>query len=62
MSDGLTLDVFDRRQGHKRKFRELYRLNAVETLSPADAFQLVIVPVTHYALVQTLKGVVLGIT
>ena len=56
--DGLPLDVFDRRKGHKRNFRGLYRLNAVETLSSTDAFELVVVPVKHYALVQTLKKVV----
>ncbi len=56
--DGLALDVFDRRKGHKRNFRGLYRLHAVETVSPKDTFELVIVPVKHYALVQTLKEVV----
>jgi 2-dehydropantoate 2-reductase len=56
--DGLPLDVFDRRKGHRRNFRGLYRLNAVSTVSPADAFELVIVPVKHYALVQTLEEVV----
>jgi 2-dehydropantoate 2-reductase len=56
--DGLPLDVFDRRKGHKRNSRGLYRLNAVETLSPTDTFELVIVPVKHYALRQTLKEIV----
>ena len=56
--DGLPLDVFDRRKGHKRNFRGLYRLHAVETVSPKDTFELVIIPVKHYALVQTLKEVV----
>jgi 2-dehydropantoate 2-reductase len=56
--DGLPLDVFDRRKGHKRNFRGLYRLNAVETLSATDTFELVIVPVKHYALRQTLKEIV----
>jgi 2-dehydropantoate 2-reductase len=56
--NGMTLNVFDRRKGHKRNFRGLYRLNAVETLSPADTFELVIVPVKHYALLQTLKEIV----
>ena len=53
--DGLPLDVFDRRKGHKRHFYGRYRLNAVETLPPTDTFELVIVPVKHYALVETLK-------
>jgi ketopantoate reductase len=56
--DGLPLDVFDRRKGHKRNFRGQYRLHAAETVSPKDTFELVIVPVKHYALVQTLKEVV----
>ena len=56
--DGLPLDVFDRRKGHKRNLRGLYRLHAVETVSAKDAFELVIVPVKHYALVQTLKEIV----
>ncbi len=55
---GMPLDMFDRRKGHKRNFRGLYRLNAVETLSPSEAYELVIVPVKHYALEDTLKEVV----
>jgi ketopantoate reductase len=58
LRDGLVLDVFDRRKRHKRSFRGLYRLNAVETLSPSDTFEFVIVPVKHYALLQTLKEIV----
>jgi ketopantoate reductase len=58
LRDGLTLDMFDRRKRHKRNSGGLYRLNAVETLSPVDTFELVIVPVKHYALAETLKGVV----
>jgi 2-dehydropantoate 2-reductase len=55
LRDGLAMDVFDRRKGRKRNFCGLYRLDAVETLSPTDSFELVVVPVKHYALVQTLK-------
>jgi len=58
LRDGLTLDMLDRRKGHKRKSRCLYRLNAVETLSPTDTFELVVIPVKHYALAQTLKEIV----
>lgn len=55
---GMALDISDRRKAHKRNFRGLYRLNAVETLSSASAFELVIVPVKHYALIETLVEVV----
>lgn len=56
--DGLPLDMFDRRKGHKQNFRGLYRLNAVEALPTAESFELVILPVKHYALMETLKGIV----
>jgi ketopantoate reductase len=58
LGDGVKLDVFDRRKGHKRHFYGRYRLNAVETLPSTDTSELVIVPVKHYALLQTLKEVV----
>ena len=58
LRDGLAVDIFDRRKGHPRKFQGLYNLDAVETLLPADAFDLVIVPVKHYALVRTLEDIV----
>ena len=54
---GLKLDVIDRRRGHKRNFRGLYKLEAVETLVPDASFELVIVPVKHYALAATLKEI-----
>jgi len=57
LRDGMKLDVFDRRKGQKRKFCGVYKLNAAETLSPTDTFELVIVP-KHYALLQTLKEIV----
>jgi len=58
LGGGLKLDVFDRCKGHKRNFRGLYRLTAVEAVSPTHSFELVIAPVKHYALVKTLKEVV----
>lgn len=58
LRDGIALDIFDRRKGHERSFCGRYTLNAAETLSPADVFELVIAPVKHYALVQTLKEIV----
>ena len=61
LRDGVPLDMFDRRKGHKghkRNFHGLYKLDAVETLSSTGAFELVIVPVKHYVLRQTLKEIV----
>jgi 2-dehydropantoate 2-reductase len=58
LREGLAVDILDRRKGRKRNFHGFYRLQAVETLAPADDFELVIVPVKHYALVKTLKEIV----
>ena len=56
LRDGITVDVFDLRKGHNRNFRGLYRLHVVETLLPDATFELVIVPVKHYALLQAPQG------
>jgi 2-dehydropantoate 2-reductase len=57
LRDGVAVDVFDRRKGRKRKYRGLYKLNVVEALSPAETFELIIVPTKHYALAQTLEQI-----
>jgi 2-dehydropantoate 2-reductase len=56
--DGLPVDMLDLRKGHKRRVHGVYKLAATESVSPADGFELVIVPVKHYALAETLKEVV----
>lgn len=58
LRDGLALDMYDRRKGHKRKFHGRYKLNAVEALSRADAFEMIIAPTKHYALAETLREIV----
>jgi 2-dehydropantoate 2-reductase len=58
LRDGVALDVFDRRKGHKRNFHGMYGLNAVENISSTETFELVMVPVKHYVLLQTLKEIV----
>lgn len=55
---GLAIDLFDRRKGRKRSFNGLYKLTAVERLTTADSFELIVVPTKHYALAQTLEGIV----
>jgi len=58
LHDGVRLDMVDRRKEHKAYFRGVYRLRAAEELSPTETPELVIVPVKHYALVETLKEIV----
>ncbi|MGB0034080.1 MAG: 2-dehydropantoate 2-reductase N-terminal domain-containing protein [Candidatus Acidiferrales bacterium] len=58
LSNGLAIDLFDKRKGRKRRFRGLYRLTAVEALTSANSLALIIVPTKHYALEQTLGEIV----
>lgn len=58
LREGRPIDLFDRRKGHPRNFRGVYRLDPIETLSPTDSFDWVIVPVKHYSLDQTLREIV----
>jgi len=58
LRQGLQIDMYDRRKGHRRKFRGLYKVDVTESLSPVSDFEWVIVPVKHYALAETLKGIV----
>ncbi|HTS88732.1 MAG TPA: 2-dehydropantoate 2-reductase N-terminal domain-containing protein [Gemmatimonadales bacterium] len=58
LSDGLAMDVLDKRGGHARRFRGRYALRPTETIAGAPRFDLVIVPVKHYRLMETLEQVV----
>ncbi len=58
LRDGQPIDVYDRRKGHKHNFRGVYKLFATESLSPADTFDWVIVPVKHYDLAEALEEIV----
>jgi 2-dehydropantoate 2-reductase len=58
LRDGVAVDVFDRRKGRKRNYRGLYKLKVVEALSPAEAYELIIVPTKHYVLAHTLEEIV----
>jgi 2-dehydropantoate 2-reductase len=57
-SDGIPIDVFDRRKGRKRYFRGEYRLTVTESISQTDAYSLVIVPTKHYHLKAALDQLV----
>ncbi len=57
-SNGLAMDIYDRRQGHPRRVIENYPMHVTEQVTPADHFDLVIIPTKHYTLDQTLQQVV----
>lgn len=57
-SNGLVVDMYDVRKGHKRNFIGHYPIRVTETLNPSDGYELVIVPTKHYHLLDTLKQIV----
>lgn len=57
-SEGIEIDMYDVRKGHKRDFLGHYAIRVTETLTPSDGYDLVIVPTKHYHLLETLKQIV----
>jgi len=57
-ADGLDIDMYDVRKGHKRNFTGHYPIRVTETIQPADGYDLLIVPTKHYHLLQTLRDIV----
>ena len=57
-SRNISMDVFDRRRGHKRYYRGQYLLTVTEAISPADQFELIVVPTKHYQLQEALTQIV----
>jgi ketopantoate reductase len=53
--NGVTLDVLDERKGHKKYNVTPYALKCVEEISPADAYDLIIVPTNSYQTEETIK-------
>jgi ketopantoate reductase len=39
LSNGLSIDLFDKRKGQQRRFRGLYKLTAVKALPPANSLE-----------------------
>ncbi len=60
LRDGFPVDMCDRRKGHKRRASAWYRPQVVDSVRPEDRFELVVVPVKHYALLPTLSEITPG--
>jgi 2-dehydropantoate 2-reductase len=56
--DGFKIDMYDVRKGHKRDFIGHYPIRVTEIVTPADGYELVIVPTKHYHLLETLEKLV----
>jgi 2-dehydropantoate 2-reductase len=55
---GIQIDMFDRRNGHRKQFIGRYPFRVTETIEPASGYDLVVVPTKHYRLIETLKQIV----
>jgi 2-dehydropantoate 2-reductase len=58
LSQGVPIDIYDRRKGRKRYLRGKYLMNVTEAISPADQFELIVVPTKHYNLEAALAQIV----
>jgi 2-dehydropantoate 2-reductase len=56
--EGFKIDMYDVRRGHKRNFIGHYPIRVTETVTPADGYELIIVPTKHYHLLETLEKLV----
>ncbi len=57
-ANGMDIDMYDVRKGHKRNFTGHYPIRVTETIQPADGYEVVIVATKHYHLLETLKQIV----
>jgi 2-dehydropantoate 2-reductase len=57
-TNGMPVDVIDRRPQHPKHVQQIYPILACESVSPLEKFDLVIVPTRHYNLEQTLQQAV----
>ncbi len=55
--DGINIDMYDVRKGHKRDFLGHYPIRLTETVQPSAGWDLVVVPTKHYNLLETLEQV-----
>ena len=56
--DGIKIDMYDVRKGHKRDFLGHYSIQVTENVPSEAEFDLVVVPTKHYHLIKTLKQIV----
>jgi len=54
---GIEIDMYDLRKGHKKNFIGHYPIRLAESVQPSDGFELLVVPTKHYSLLETLGQV-----
>ncbi len=54
---GMKIDMLDRRAGYKKRFIGIYNIRVTEKPSSSKGYDLIVVPVKHYRLIETLKDI-----
>ena len=57
LTNGIEIDMMDRRKNHKKWFSGNYAIKVIETLDSKNDYEVVIIPVKHYALEDVLKQI-----
>lgn len=55
--DGIKIDMYDVRKGHKKNYLGHYPIRLTETVPPSAGFDLLVIPTKHYSLLETLQQV-----
>jgi 2-dehydropantoate 2-reductase len=57
-TNGISIDMMDRRKGHQKWYAGIYNIQVTEILNSTNDFDMVIVPVRHYSIIDVLKQIV----
>jgi 2-dehydropantoate 2-reductase len=57
-TNGVSIDMMDRRKNHKKWFSGNYAIKVTEVLDSTNDYEMVIVPVRHYSVEDVLKQIV----
>jgi 2-dehydropantoate 2-reductase len=57
-TNGMDIDIYDTRKGHRRDYTGRYLIRLTESLDPGDGYDLIVVPTKHFHLVETLQQIV----
>ena len=58
LSQGIPLDILDKRKGHPPRYKGIYRIEAIENIKNPDDYEFVIFPGHHYTMDEVLRDIV----
>jgi len=57
LENGIVMDMYDRRDGKNRFTKDLYKPETIESPGQMDDYEMIIIPVRHYVIEETLKEI-----